>query len=193
VSCRDARAWSALLEHRFAEGSELAEPAEWSESAAHLANCGACRRIALAIDPTLVFPIALQGLAQPSTDATSDVEAMRQAVSSLRRARALGVSNAEGRDLRAVGARRAQWMRVAAAAALVLGLGSQLPLGRRHIDAAAPTPLPAVALALPVDSGSTGGDSLGVSGDVGRPSARVYQIAYRDMAVVMVVDKSLDL
>jgi hypothetical protein len=78
--------------------AEVPEPAEWPDAAAHLASCGACRRIALAIDPTLLF----QGLAEPSTDATSDIEAMRQAVSSLRRARALGVSTPEGRDRRAV-------------------------------------------------------------------------------------------
>jgi hypothetical protein len=66
-------------------------------------------------------------------------------------------------------------------------------IGRRSVDAALPAPLPAVAEVLPVDLQGGGGDSLGVSGDVGRPSARIYQIAYRDMAVVMVVDKSLDL
>jgi hypothetical protein len=186
VSCRDARAWSALLEHRFAE---VPEPAEWPDLAAHLASCGACRRIALAIDPTLLF----RDLPQPSTEATSDVEAMRQAVSSLRRARALGVSSPEVRDRRAVASRRAKLMRIAAAAVLVLALGSQVPIGRRSVDAVAPAPPPAVAEVLPVELQGGGGDSLGVSGDVGRPSARVYQIAYRDMAVVMVVDKSLDL
>jgi hypothetical protein len=190
VTCRDARAWRALLEHRLAD---VPEPAEWPDAAAHLSSCGACRRIALAIDPTLLFPLAFQGLAQPSSDATADVEAMRQAVSSLRRARDLGVSAPEGRDRRAVASRRAKLMRVAAAAVLVFALGSQLPIGRRSVDAALPAPLPAVAEVLPVDLQGGGGDSLGVSGDVGRPSARIYQIAYRDMAVVMVVDKSLDL
>ena len=191
MSCRDARAWNSLLEHRFAE---VAEPAEWSESAAHLASCGACRRIALAIDPTLVFPLALQDVAQPAAETTSDVEAMRQAVSSLRRARALGVVAPESPYRRTVASRGAKLMRIAAAAVLILALGSQLPIGRRSVDAGAAAPLPAVAqAAVPLDFQGGGEESLGVSGDVGRPAARVYQIAYRDMAVVMVVDKSLDL
>jgi len=38
-----------------------------------------------------------------------------------------------------------------------------------------------------------GGGGLDAPGNLGRPRARVYQMAYRDMTVVMVVDKSLDL
>jgi hypothetical protein len=186
VSCRDARAWSALLEHRFAE---LPEPAEWPESAAHLAGCAACLRLALAIDPTLVF----QRLPEPAAPPTTEVEAMRQAVAGLRRARELGVSSPEAAGARRFDAGgRGKLVRAAAAAALVIGLGSQVPLVRRDTVATVPTPMPVVVEADTRLGGATDG-SLGVSGDVGRPSARVYQIAYRDVAVVMVVDKSLDL
>lgn len=186
MSCRDAQAWSALLEHRFAEGPE---PAEWPESAAHLDGCPACRRIALAIDPTLVF----QRLPEPAAQATTDVEAMRQAVAGLRRARALGVAAPEAAEVGSlVAGGRGRLLRAAAAAALVIGLGSQLPLVRRETVATVPAPSPLAVAADTTLGGATDG-SLGVSGDVGRPSARVYQIAYRDVAVVMVVDKSLDL
>lgn len=187
--CRDRAGWRALLAHRFTEGDE---PAEWPEVGAHLESCAACRRIALGIDPSLIF----QRLPEPSALGASDVEAMRQAVAGLRRASARGLvaerSTTPGlRSPIAIG----KLGRVAAAAALVLGLGSQLPLSPR----AAVTPASIDASgAVVADAAVAGGEavpdeSLGVSGDVGRPLARVYQIAYHDMAVVMVVDKSLDL
>jgi len=190
--CRDQRGWRALLEHRFGEG---AEPAEWPEAAAHLESCASCRRIALDIDPSLLF----QRLPEPTATAASEVEAMRQAVAGLRRASARGVVASP--RLR-FGVRRSARLislaRAAAAAALVVGLGSQVPLASRSTVAPPTVELPpaiaAEASVAALTAGeSSGGGSLGVSGDVGRPSARVYQIAYRDMAVVMVVDKSLDL
>ena len=131
--------------------------------------------------------------ANGARDRPGRVEAMRQAVAGLRRARALGVSAAEQGDRRVAATGRGKLMRAAAAAALVIGLGSQLPLGRRGVDAAVSAPLVAETVPAGGQGGAGGGGTLGVSGDVGRPSARVYQISYRDMAVVMVVDKSLDL
>ncbi len=187
MTCRDRAGWRALLAHRFAEGEE---PAEWPEVGAHLESCGGCRRIALGIDPSLIF----QRLPAPSALGASDVEAMRQAVAGLRRASARGLVAERSTTPRlrapiAIG----KLGRAAAAAALVLGLGSQLPLAPH----AAVTPASVDASRAVVADAAVGepapGESLGVSGDVGRPLARVYQIAYHDMAVVMVVDKSLDL
>lgn len=207
MTCRDGRTWRALLEHRFVEA---AEPAEWSEALAHLDGCGSCRRIALAIDPSLVF----QRLAEPvaaavSAASVSEIEAMRAAVAGLRRASALGMSspssrssNQEARPRRTLPRRLTADVlvklgRLAAAAALLIALGAQIPVARRGGEVSPAAGLAAMQVAgsalTPDLAGGAGGGSLGVSGDVGRPQARVYEIAYRDMAVVMVVDKSLDL
>lgn len=190
MSCRDRAGWTALLAHRF--GPALEEPPEWPLALAHLEHCPDCARLALSLDPTLVF----QRLPQPAP-APGDIDAMRAAVASLRRASALQAAPAA----RAQGAARA-W-RVAAAAILALTLASQLPLARH--PAAARLPQSAVASS----AGSSGialarfaaarrmttgrADGLLVPGEVGRPQARVYEIGYPEMAVVMVVDKSLGL
>ncbi len=74
MSCPD---WLALTAHRFDRSCE--EPSGWSEALAHLDDCPACRRAALAIDPALAF-------SRPSAPQEIDVESILMGVKVLRRA-----------------------------------------------------------------------------------------------------------
>lgn len=193
MSCRDARAWRAALAHRFSADAE--PPATWPAAVEHLAGCARCRELALAVDPTLVFT----RLADAPPVAV-DVEAMRQAVAGLRRASAVAESErGRGRSLPAV---RSRWGRYAAAALLAAALGAQLPALRsasstvvaRGAGPDAADTLVGASLRSAAGIPRRGSvSSLGSPGFVGRPAARVYEIADRDMSVIMVVDHSLDL
>ena len=93
MSCPD---WVALTAHRFDRSCE--EPSDWSEALAHLDNCPACRRAALAVDPTLAFR-------RPLAPKEVDVESILQGARVLRRASRTRRSR--------------PWRQAAAAAALV--------------------------------------------------------------------------
>lgn len=170
--------WSALVDHRFTR--EGVEPPDWRAWVQHAETCADCRRAALAADPTLVFA----RLAEDDSSAV-DVDAMRRAVGTLRRAR--GVAPRPARERAAA----ASW-RLAAAAVLPL-LAVLLPSAppRQHpaapvapalapITAAAPAPSFAELAALPLVE------------DLGRPEARVYELGGPELAVVMIVDETLD-
>ncbi|MEO8502752.1 MAG: hypothetical protein ABI609_02550 [Acidobacteriota bacterium] len=184
--CPERSAWRRKLAHRF--DAALDEPAEWALDRVHLETCPECRQDALEIDPTLLFQ-RLPVVAAPAVE----IERMRAAVAGLRRANALQAAPPATKTRLLDGA--FAW-RAAAAVLLVTTLGSQVPLGRRSstlpaaagrvIEAAAPAP--SAAAISPTMFQASG---LLVPGEVGRPQARVYEIGYPEMSVVMIVDKSL--
>ncbi len=199
MSCRSAEQWRAALAYRFDETAS--EPADTALMLAHLQDCERCRALALAVDPSLLF----QSL-RDATPRAGEVEDMRAAVAGLRRAAALR-SKLEPPAAVPVERDRRFWLgRAAAAALLAAVLGTLAPAVRRTPSAeilAAQAPAltsadglatgPTAVLASVSTSSAGAGGGLAVAGDVGRPSARVYEIGYSDMSVVMVVDKSLDL
>ena len=198
--CPDRAAWREKLAHRFDES--LDEPAQWSLDRAHLETCGECRQQALEIDPTLLFqrlPVVASPVSPVSpASVASEVESMRAAVANLRRANALQAPPVAPERSRSGSRNGAFAWRAAAAVLLASALGSQLPLGRRAavvaldpvpvVEASSPSLIAEPASISPAGSHASG---LLVPGEVGRHQARVYEIGYPEMSVVMVVDKSL--
>ena len=117
MSCREHphTDWRALVAQRDESGED---PAGWDEAMARVDACGDCRRQALMADPSLVF----RRLPRVETG-PADVESMRQAVASLRRASRVTAVEETGPDAGAGDTdgdtgHRAGWRRVAAAALL---------------------------------------------------------------------------
>lgn len=193
VSCPD---WKTLAAWRADPSSQ--EPAEWSGALAHFdRGCQDCRRTALAADPTLVFR-RLLAVAEPTpAQEASDVDSMRRAVAAMRAAGRVEAVERKGRTL--------SWKRWAVAAVLALAVLT-LPAGEaRHpldrLDRLDPRPEFAggllgsllgdprgAALAVPASMG----DDLPTVDGVNRPGARVYHMDGEGLAVVMIVDESLD-
>ncbi|MGE5233892.1 MAG: hypothetical protein ACM3OB_07260 [Acidobacteriota bacterium] len=184
MSCPDTARWQALLAHRFEPAAN--EPAGLAEAMEHLDACPTCRRVAVAIDPSLTFRTLRRSAAVPG-----EVEAMRQAVAGLRRARELGERIELGEP--PAPRRWPRWALRAAAAAgftvlLAQAYGPRAPVAPPvHVAATAAAPAAARAI-VPVADGA----AAPLLEETDRPGARVYQLGGRDLAVVMIVDKSLD-
>lgn len=150
----------------------------------HLKACSSCRRIAVEEDPTVVF-----SLLDPDSLVEDEIAEIQASVRTLRRSRA--IETAEG-------FRPTSGRRTAMVASLVFAL-ALLPLagGRRLEDGAEPL----------VDVVSEQGPGRQrewqawvddrtvppVIEDLNRPEVRVYQLTEEDLAVVMIVDETLDL
>jgi hypothetical protein len=168
--------WTDLVAHRYARAEQ--EPRGWGDALAHAEACARCRQEAIAADPTLVFRrLATAGTPREARDV--DVAAMRQAVATLRRARALEPARQSNR-----------WRWAAAAVLPLLALllpSAQDPsrsraVGDSSLTLRLPTSmLPSAELA-----------ALPLLDDLDRPHARVYELGGPDLAVVMIVDETLD-
>ncbi len=178
MSCPDWQGLAALRGElaKRPESAASTASADWAAAVEHLDGCQRCRREALAADPLLVFR-RLPALQLGEAAERSEVESMRQAVAALRTGRRL-----ESRR------RFAGWRRWASAAALVV---AALAVSRDPSPVvSAPLPAP---LALPQDAvGARLEGTPEMLEGLNRPDARVYQMKGKDMAVVMIVDKSFD-
>ncbi len=161
-------AWEPLVAARDHEPG--ADPAGWRDALDHFDGCPACRRRALALDPTLLF----RGLPAPPEEAI-DLPAMQEAVASLVRARRIERSGSAPR--------RSWWRRAAVAAAVLVALGVEAGPRRPGApgveSAAAGANTPALVMAP-------------VFEHIDRPEARVYQLPTEGFSVVMIVDSSFD-
>jgi len=168
VSCPD---WPALVAAR--ERDPGADPPGWGAARIHLSACSACRRRALALDPSLVF------LALPAPEpGEGEIAAMQGAVAALVRARRLESAGERARPARPARLRRAA-LAAAALAALVVEAGPRRP---------APPPVGLLA----AEGLAPGASSAPVVEQIERPDARVYQLPAEGLSVVMIVDASLD-
>lgn len=172
MSCGE---WVRLRPWVAARLERGADPAAESAAPDHLAECAECRRLAYALDPSLVF----LKLREPRGDASSaaEIATMRERVAAMRAMRSPG-------EVRR-GARAGGWRW--AAAALLLGAG--LAQGDRP---AAVASLPLALAAGPAVTVPTELELQPVVEEIGRPEARVYQFAGDDLSVVMIVDETLD-
>jgi hypothetical protein len=110
VSCPD---WTTLAAHRHERRG--VEPEGWRAALEHFDSCSACRREALAADPTLVFR-RMPGMALTPADEAAEVDSMRQAVAAMRTASRLESS-------RRTFAGRRRWAAAAVLAVAALSLG----------------------------------------------------------------------
>lgn len=197
MSCPD---WKTLAAWRDDPSSP--EPAEWRGALAHFdRGCQDCRRTALAADPTLIFR-RLVAVAEPTpAQEASDVDSMRRAVAAMRAASRVEAVERKGRTL--------SWKRWAVAAVLALA-ALTLPAGEARrpldrLDRLDPRPSLAGGLSGGLLGGLVGdprgaalavpaslGDDLPTVDGVNRPGARVYHMDGEGLAVVMIVDESLD-
>lgn len=179
MTCPD---WRALAAAR--EADPLAEIAGWHEARTHAAACSRCREAALAVDPLLLF--AREPQRSVSSNEISDMQASVMAL-----VRASRVANGEAVARPEPPKRLLSASRIAAA----IGVCSLLALsgaprssssGAAMAVAAMPDLLSAElapAEALPAGS---------VVEELDRPGARIYEMPQGDVAVVMIVDASLD-
>jgi hypothetical protein len=175
VSCPD---WTALAAHRQERWG--VEPDGWQAALEHFDACPACRREALAADPTLLF----RRLPETLADEEAEVQSMRQAVAAMRSASRIETFQ-----------RSFAWRRWAAAAVLAL---AALTLGRdggptldRTADVAvssvpAPVVLPVGGPEPPLHEGLDLPDAQDAQ------DARLYQYDEGNLRVLMVIHESFD-
>jgi hypothetical protein len=175
VNCPD---WNGLVSLR----DRGADPAGWAAALDHLDACSRCRPEALEADPLLVFR-RLPAPEMSAAEESAEVDSMRQAVAAMRTAQRLDSRRRFG-----------SWRRWAAAAVLAF---SSLALGHDRAPmedamvrmARVPPPESLATAAEPEAAPETGAPILE---DLNRPNARVYQVQRKNLALVMVVDKGLD-
>ena len=192
TTCPD---WRALVAARDAEPA--ADLPAWAEARRHAAQCGRCREEALRADPLLLFSRLPERRVMPG-----EIGDMQSAVAALVRAGriAQGAQGAQGAQtakggtrsaLRAAGSRLFSVTRVAAA----LGVCSLLALS------GAPRSRPAGLGAFAATGSPQSGPGAfageipaldSIVEELDRPGARIYELPQSDMAVVMIVDASLD-
>ncbi|HZI63778.1 MAG TPA: hypothetical protein VFE44_03305 [Thermoanaerobaculia bacterium] len=191
MSCGE---WVRLRPWVAARLERGAAPAPESAAPGHLAECDECRRLAYALDPSLVFlKLREPGTGRESSDAAghremAEIAAMRERVAmmrSMRSMRSMRAMNMKWPGAARRGARALGWRW--AAAALLVGAG--LAQGDRP---AAVAPVPLALAAGPAATMPTELELQPVVEELGRPEARVYQFAGDDLSVVMIVDETLD-
>jgi len=190
VSCPD---WRALAAER--DRSPL-DPPGWDEALAHLEGCAACRRDAVAADPTLAF----RSLPPLALDDSAEVEAMRLRLAALRGAAAVTPARRHlpGVPLawRRLG-RRLPWRAAAAAAVTALAVlaGGNLPHGSSGAPAlraavAPPSPAARTSAAAPPALAAELASEPVLDG-IDKPFDHVVQWNGDDLSVILVVDQRL--
>lgn len=151
----------------------------------HLRACSSCRRAAVEEDPTVVF-----SLLEADSLGCDEIDEIRASVRTLRRSRAIGTAE----RIRPGSSKKSAIV----AASLMLAL-ALLPLtGGRPLEEGAEPLVDVVSEQQPraraewqawVDDRTV----PPVIEELNRPEARVYQLTEEDLAVVMIVDETLDL
>ncbi|MFN7942002.1 MAG: hypothetical protein U0X73_10390 [Thermoanaerobaculia bacterium] len=175
IACRECR---AIVGERAADPA--VDPALWPEARTHLAECRACREAALAADPTLLFQFL-----PPVEIEDSEIADLGRAVATLARASEIGRR----------APRRAPWIGRAAAAAAIatLALLAGAPAQRPGANPARTAGLAPLDAREATDAITAELASQPLVEDLDRPQARVYELPAEGLAVVMIVDSSLDL
>ncbi len=181
MSCPD---WRALVAARDAEPA--ADLPAWAEARRHAAQCGRCRQEALLADPLLLFSRLPERRVTPD-----EIGDMQAAVAALVRAGRIaeGAGAVSGSARRSAGSGLFSISRVAAA----LGICSLLALS--GAPRSRPAGLGEVARSPQSTRAALAGEVLpldSVVEELDRPGARIYELPQSDMAVVMIVDASLD-
>lgn len=175
MSCPD---WRRLLRYRFDD--DRRQPDGWGDAVAHLAECGACRAEAVAIDPTLIF------VAPPPEPALEprQLDEIKRSVNTARRAR--DVETAVSRPAGVV-------RRFGAAAAMLAVLFLLPPAAVGPPDSLVPAGIPGLEEVENVAGGALPPAVVSpMIEPLDRPQARIYQLGQEDLSLVMVVDESLD-
>lgn len=182
MNCPD---WSALVAARDA-GPPADLPA-WMAARRHLADCGSCRGEALAADPLLIFDRLPERTVSPN-----EIASMQAAVASLVRAgRVAQAPPGSGHGAATVGFRSVSRFAAALGACFLLALSGaprpHAPPPELDRSAAAGSFVPGQQVA-----GEGGAPMQSAVEELDRPGARIYELSQADMAVVMIVDASLD-
>lgn len=175
MSCPD---WTALAAHRQERWG--VEPDGWQTALEHFDSCPACRREALAADPTLLFR-RLPEIARTPGDEEAEVQSMRQAVAAMRSASRIEASQ-----------RSFAWRRWAAAAVLALAALTLGPLGRDGGPTLDRTEVVAISSVPELAGPPASGPKPPLHEGLDLPDARVYQVDDEEFRVLMVYDESFE-
>ncbi len=181
MSCPD---WRALVAAR--DAAPAADLPAWDEARRHASTCGSCREAAFAADPLLLFSRLPERRVTPG-----EIDDMQSAVAALVRSSRIAQSarvEPSGKDRVSA---RLPLSRVAAA----LGICSLLALSgapRRHPSGFAELEGAGSAVAKQRMTAAEVQAFGSVVEELDRPGARIYELPQADMAVVMIVDASLD-
>lgn len=184
MNCPD---WNAITERRAAE--PLRDPDGFGAALAHLQGCQECRSSALATDPLLVFHPGVRpapAVHATAAESAADVLAMQGSVLALVRA-----SRVAGGGQQDSTSRLPAGFRIAAS----LALFSLMVLfgGPKEADREAARSQVGSNLADWIDETAQSADiARPVVEDLEQPGARIYELPQDDLAVVMIVDASLD-
>lgn len=187
MSCPD---WSHL-----APGRDDSEQAAWQSAVAHLDHCSKCWPAALRVEPTLIF----RRLPEPEID-PQEIEEVRAGVAVLRRSRGFARSRQGGH--------RAGWG-IAAAVLLAATIALAPPprsVSRLPAEAgnAANSSVPALESQerlssvvtdrhdAPTLAATRSAADAPLIEKMGDPGARIYQLQGKGVAVVMIVDRHID-
>jgi hypothetical protein len=181
MSCPD---WQVLIAAR--DAAPEVDPPGWAEARHHAAQCSRCREAALAADPLLLFTRLPERTVTPA-----EIGDMQSAVAALVRASRVGRSDPKPETTTPLSfGKRASGRLTATRVAAALGVCSLLAL-----SGVPRSPSPAGGA---VDASATFDGMQGmprfdsVVEELDRPGARIYELPQPDMAVVMIVDASLD-
>lgn len=188
----------SVLVRRRDEGAAGAEEA-WDAALAHAEECASCAAAARAAEPLLLFRGFAGGEDDETGSAAEEVQATRVAVATLRRAAAAGSRLRHAPETRAEASRRLPLTTRGPGRALT-GVAASLLLAASLVlvpgPAAGPSPeLPAelaadgLSVSYPPEAA---GRSAALLDGPPRPGARVYELRQEDLAVVMIVDETLD-
>ncbi len=181
MSCPD---WRALAAARDAD-SAVDLPA-WVEARRHAAECPHCRSAAFAAEPLLLFERLPERTVTPD-----EIAGMQAAVASLVRASRVG----RGGQVAAQPISAASGWRSLSRLVAALGICSLLALS------GAPRPHSRGFADLAAEGSALQGLEAAFEGaspvqsaveELDRPGVRIYELPQADMAVVMIVDASLD-
>lgn len=185
MTCPD---WRALVAARDAEPA--ADLPAWAAARRHAAQCSLCRGEALAADPLLLF----SRLPKPAPAAADEIADMQAAVASLVRASRVAQSDPVTRGRNGAVA-ASPGTRTVTRFAAALGVCSLLAL-----SGAPRTHPPGLGTLAAAGSLLAGAEAVvdeeramqSVVEELDRPGARIYELPQAGMAVVMIVDASLD-
>lgn len=182
MSCPDWQSLVAARELASETGSATVSddrPPGWAEARRHVASCGRCRQAALAADPLLLFTRL------PETTVTpAEIGDMQSSVMALVRASRIAQVSPAASSGNARETMRAQRGGVFSASRIAAALGICSLLALSGAPRRQPPALSTAATVVPtIDS---------VIEELDRPGARIYELPQADMAVVMIVDASLD-
>jgi hypothetical protein len=189
VAAREAAISVSISSSAISDTAPEADPPGWSEARRHAAQCSRCREAALAADPLLLFARLPERTVTPA-----DIGDMQSAVAALVRASRVGQADPQPATTERLhfGKRASGLLSLLTATRVAAALGVCSLLALSGVPRSSSSARSALDESAAFDrlQGMPALDSA--VEELDRPGARIYELPQPDMAVVMIVDASLD-